>query len=136
MHLSALALSALLSTATAWLPGEHKRIVSRVGVNLFDRKSLYDAGRVRKRFLPIDYGNDKGKIRGVNLGSLFVLENWLADDMMPGWGCPTTSEFDCVSALGQSQANADFQSHWGAWITADDFTRMVAYGLNTVRIPV
>lgn len=51
-------------------------------MELFNRKSLYDAGRLKKRFLPGDYGNDKGKIHGVNLGSVFVLENWLADDVM------------------------------------------------------
>lgn len=127
---------ALASSAVAWLPGEHKQIVSRDGVNLFDRKSLYNAGHLKKRFLPGNYGNDKGKIRGVNLGSLFVLENWLADDVMKSWDCPTTSEFDCVSALGQATANTNFQDHWGTWITADDFTLMVSYGLNTVRIPV
>lgn len=136
MHFSAFTLLNLLSFTTAWLPGDDKRILSRSGLDLFNRKSLYDAGRLTKRFLPNSYGNDKGKIRGVNLGSLFVLENWLADDVMSSWGCPTTSEFDCVSALGQTQANIDFQSHWGTWITADDFTLMVEYGLNTVRIPI
>jgi hypothetical protein len=68
MHLSATILVALASTAVAWLPGENRQIVSRDGVELFNRKSLYDVGRVKKRFLPGDYGNDKGKVHGVILG--------------------------------------------------------------------
>lgn len=52
-------------------------------------------------------------------------------------GCSSQkSEFDCVSYLGQSAANAAFQSHWESWITQDDITEMQSYGLNTVRIPV
>jgi glucan endo-1,6-beta-glucosidase len=42
-----------------------------------------------------------------------------------------------VSSLNdQAKANADFQSHWQTWVTADDFTQIVQYGLNTVRIGV
>lgn len=126
-----------VSCVNAWLPGQHKQILSRDGLDLFDRRSLWEAGRLTKRFLPNQYGNDKAKIRGVNLGALFVLENWLADDVMSGWGCTSVSEFDCVSSLhDQNKANSDFQHHWQTWVDATDFARMVAYGLNTVRIPV
>jgi glucan endo-1,6-beta-glucosidase len=132
-----LVIQAFVLTTLAWLPGEHKHIYSRDGLNLFNRSNLYENGRLAKRYLPTDYDNDKGKIRGVNLGSLFVLENWLADNIMAGWGCNSTSEFDCVSSLhNQTQANIDFQGHWQTWVTASDFTQMVSYGLNTVRIPV
>ena len=132
-----LILAAFISLVLAWLPGEHKELLSRDGVNLFDRKGTSEAEELTKRFLPNSYGNDKNKIRGVNLGALFVLENWLADNVMSGWGCNSTSEFNCVSSLhDQSKANGDFQRHWKTWINSSDFSRMVSYGLNTVRIPV
>jgi aryl-phospho-beta-D-glucosidase BglC (GH1 family) len=82
-------------------------------------------------------GNDRSKIRGVNLGSMFVLENWLAGNIMAGWGCNSTSEFDCVSSLhNQTQGNIDFQGHWHTWVIASDFAQMASYGLNTVRMLV
>jgi aryl-phospho-beta-D-glucosidase BglC (GH1 family) len=118
-------------------PATHKQILSKDGIDLFHRNHLPQARALKKRFLPGSYGNDKNKIRGVNLGSMFVLENWLATNVMAGWGCNPLSEFDCVSSLNdQAKANADFQSHWQTWVTADDFTQMVQYGLNTVRIGV
>ncbi|KIX09235.1 uncharacterized protein Z518_00314 [Rhinocladiella mackenziei CBS 650.93] len=130
--------SSLLATGSrAWLPGEHHQILSQDGVNLFSRGSLHQAGLLTKRYLPNNYGNDKNSIRGINLGSLFIIENWLANDVFASWGCNSTSEFDCVSSLhDQDKANRLFQNHWRSWITEEDFRQMVSYGLNTVRIPV
>lgn len=137
MHFRSAVVLAFASAVHAWLPGEHKQIFSRDGLDLFNRSSLYEAGRLTKRFLPTDYGNDRGKIRGVNLGALFVLEHWLANNVMTGWGCKTDSEFDCVSSLNdQDKADSNFQGHWNTWVTADDFSQIVSYGLNTVRIPI
>ncbi|KAK5189842.1 hypothetical protein LTR96_009614 [Exophiala xenobiotica] len=139
MHISTPALftSLFILGSQAWLPGEHRQILSKDGIDLFNRSSLHQAGMLAKRYLPTAYGNDKNAIRGVNLGSLFIIENWLSDDIFAGWGCKSTSEFDCVSSINnQTKANSDFQRHWGSWITKDDFTKMVSYGLNTVRIPV
>lgn len=52
-------------------------------------------------------------------------------------GCGNAvSEFDCVSAIGQTAANSAWGKHWSTWITKDDFTQMASYGLNTVRIGV
>ncbi|KAL1970318.1 hypothetical protein VTN77DRAFT_5478 [Rasamsonia byssochlamydoides] len=121
-------LSALCGLATAWLPGVHKDIYSVDGQNHFNKT----AGSADKRWLPAS-----GKIRGVDLGSLFVFEPWIAENAWSQMGCGgKQSEFDCVSALGQSAANSAFASHWGSWITKDDITQMQSYGLNTVRIPV
>ena len=52
--------------------------------------------------------------------------------------CPSSaqSEFDCVSSLGQTNANAAFQNHWNTWIVQSDISQMVSYGLNTIRVPV
>lgn len=77
------------------------------------------------------------KIRGVNLGSQFVIEPWMASDEWSSMGCGgTQSEADCVAQLGQDQANAAFAQHWSSWTTKDDIDLMKDYGLNTVRIPV
>ncbi|ORY75633.1 glycoside hydrolase superfamily [Leucosporidium creatinivorum] len=50
-------------------------------------------------------------------------------------GCGSAkSEFDCM--LGNSSAQAGFTWHWEDWITQEDFTKMKALGINTVRIPL
>lgn len=79
-----------------------------------------------------------GKIRGVNLGSQFVVEPWMASDEWKSMGCDGDhpSEFDCVLKLGQSEANSAWATHWSTWTTQDDITEMQSYGLNTIRIPV
>lgn len=78
-----------------------------------------------------------GKIQGVNLGSLFVIEKWMAEEEWKSMGCEGQwSEFDCVSHLGQDTANQVFKSHWATWITEGDFDQMKRVGLNAVRIPV
>jgi hypothetical protein len=122
---------------SAWLPGQQKEIYARDGSNLFNntalpRDSIGDSASKSKRWL-----SASGKIRGVNLGSLFVFEPWIAESAWSSMGCGSyASEFDCVSGLGQTQANAVFQNHWGTWITQSDIAQMQSYGLNTIRVPV
>lgn len=77
------------------------------------------------------------KIRGVNLGGLFIVEPWMMNDEWNSMGCGgTKSEFDCVLKLGQAGANAAFDTHWAKWIKQDDITQIKSLGLNTIRIPV
>jgi hypothetical protein len=129
----AFAFLSLLLPASAWIPGVHKTIVSHNGTNLFNSTPGYYRNTTKtKRWIPAS-----GKIRGVNLGSMFVFEPWLAEPAWSSMGCGSyNSEFDCVSGLGQTQANAVFQSHWASWITQIDISQMQSYGLNTIRIPV
>ncbi|RDL31330.1 putative endo-beta-1,6-glucanase [Venustampulla echinocandica] len=128
-------MSAILAAhAAAWLPGEHREIYSLEGINLFNKTKLFSniTSNSTKKWLP-----SSSNIRGVNLGCLFVFEPWLASDEWGSMGCgPYVSEFDCVSALGQSQANVIFQNHWDSWITQDDITQIQSFGLNTIRIPI
>ncbi|KAF3937787.1 hypothetical protein ABW19_dt0205352 [Dactylella cylindrospora] len=80
---------------------------------------------------------DKGVIRGVNLGGLFIIEPWMQSQEWSNMGCGAyKSEFDCVMNIGQAKADAAFKKHWQTWITEADFKEMVSYGINTVRIPV
>ena len=110
-------LTTLATLANAWLPEENKSITAKDGTNLFS--------------------SSNGKIRGVNLGSQFIFEPWLASSAWSDMGCGgKNSEFDCVSSLGQDAANTAFANHWSSWITQDDINEMVSYGLNTIRVPV
>ncbi|KAG7142925.1 glucan endo-1 like protein [Verticillium longisporum] len=106
-----------LQLSSAWLPSERPE------------------GTLNKKWLP-----GSGKIRGVNLGSLFVFEPWIANSAWTGLGCEDSpdrsSEFDCVSKLGQEQADAAFQGHWASFITESDLDEMKRYGINTIRIPL
>jgi hypothetical protein len=131
MRLSSIVLLASTAIVSAWLPGEDKEIIAQDGANLFNTTSV--TGRSTfKRWLPAS-----GKIRGVNLGTLFVFEPWIANTQWSNMGCGSQkSEFDCVVHLGQAAANSAFQNHWNTWITQADITQMRNYGLNTIRIPV
>ncbi|KAG0570236.1 hypothetical protein KC19_6G146700 [Ceratodon purpureus] len=80
---------------------------------------------------------NEDKIRGVNLGGLFIVEPWMMGDEWRSMGCDgRNDEFQCVQALGQAAADAAFQRHWGSWITQDDINQIKSNGLNTVRIPL
>ncbi|KAJ5084889.1 glucan endo-1,6-beta-glucosidase B [Penicillium alfredii] len=110
-------LSALAGLASAWLAGDNKEITSKDNKNLFSSVN--------------------NKVRGVNLGSQFIFEPWLGESAWSDMGCSgRASEFDCVSSMGQKAANESFAKHWGSWITQDDISEMVSYGLNTIRVPV
>lgn len=103
-----IALLASLPTALAWLPAD---------------KSL-------------SAFNGTSKIRGVNLGSSFIVEPWMAyGEWHDNLGCgDTESEWDCVKSIGQDQANKVFKQHWQSWIVEDDISKMISYSLNTIRV--
>ncbi|KAI5866045.1 glycoside hydrolase family 5 protein [Durotheca rogersii] len=85
-----------------------------------------------RRWLP-----STDKIRGVNLGSQFIIEPWMAWDEWNSMGCGNRNdEWQCVEALGQDAADAAFRRHWDTWTTQDDIWQIKSLGLNTVRIPV
>ena len=108
----------LAALASAWMPGG--KLLGHENAN------------IGARWLPAS-----GKIHGVNLGSLFIIEPWMASDAWNAMGCGgQQSEFDCMRALGQTAGNAAFQSHWNSWITQDDIRQIASLGLNTIRIPV
>ncbi|KAL7957933.1 glycoside hydrolase family 5 protein [Trichoderma compactum] len=117
--LSAIAFSILLASTNAWTPQSNAKVFSRDAKNVM-------------RWLP---GSDK--FRGVNLGSQFIIEPWMASDEFASMGCGgLNDEWSCVQKLGQDAADAAFQKHWDTWITQDDISQIKSLGLNTVRIPV
>lgn len=129
MHFKTLAVLSYGALVAAWFPGEDKGLISSDGVDLFNRSSSDVSG---KRWLPV------GKIRGVNVGSLFVVEPWMMSNTWAQMGCgdQVKSEFDCVLKLGQAAANNAFKGHWDTWVTQADLQEMISYGINTIRIPV
>ncbi|KAI1857584.1 uncharacterized protein JN550_013153 [Neoarthrinium moseri] len=125
--------AAWASLAQAWLPNDGtKTITNRDGVNIFARDVPSSGDTKSPRYLP-----SFSKVRGVNLGSQFIVEPWMSGAAWSSMGCSgQDSEWDCVKALGQAKANEAFKGHWSSWITEQDFDNMASYGLNTVRIPV
>ena len=121
-----LLLAVFATRALAWLPFHDD------GTGLFNHTFEVTNSSFSKRTLPAF-----DKIRGVNLGSMFVFEPWMASNEWNNMGCgPYKSEFDCVVGLGQDRANAAFQNHWNTWITQADIAQMKGYGINTIRIPL
>ncbi|ORY70599.1 glycoside hydrolase superfamily, partial [Leucosporidium creatinivorum] len=77
------------------------------------------------------------KVRGVNLGSLFVFEPWMAGTSWKTLGCDGyDSEWQCIEAVGLDKVQAGFENHWNTFYNATDFTAMASVGLNLVRIPL
>lgn len=119
-----------LAVVSAWLPAQHKELVTSTGTSLFKSSPFATKSTT--------WQSDPRKIRGVNLGSMFIIEPWMANNEWNNiMGCNHASdEFDCVKALGQSKADTTWAAHWARWFTQSDISQMVSYGLNTIRIPV
>ncbi|EMD32256.1 glycoside hydrolase family 5 protein [Gelatoporia subvermispora B] len=73
------------------------------------------------------------KQRGVNLGSWFVLERWIADSPFQSAASPAQSDLDVARG---GNAKEILEHHWDTWITDEDWAWLTAQGINTVRIPV
>ncbi|KAI3579443.1 glycoside hydrolase superfamily, partial [Fusarium oxysporum f. sp. albedinis] len=118
MHLK-LALPLFLAVAEAWTP--QSRAAAKA-----------NGEKITERWLPND-----DKIRGVNLGSQFIIERWMAEESWKNMGCSAyNDEWACVKGIGQDKANAAFKKHWETWIIEDDIKQIASLGLNAVRIPV
>ncbi|KAH7042659.1 glucan endo-1,6-beta-glucosidase B [Macrophomina phaseolina] len=80
------------------------------------------------------------KIRGVNLGSQFIIEPWMARHEWAAMGCgDAEAEFQCIkNQYGGDIARASqvWKKHWATWINGTDLDQMVQMGLNTIRVPV
>ncbi|KAF2205036.1 glycoside hydrolase [Delitschia confertaspora ATCC 74209] len=114
----------------AWLP--YKRDLLGERVNKTNSSLLTAQGHITAGSSPT-----YDKIRGVNLGSLFVVEPWMIGQEWASMGCaPSHTESGCVTKLGRDRADKVFQKHWDTWITEDDINTIQSYGLNTVRVPL
>lgn len=73
------------------------------------------------------------KQRGLNLGSWFVLEKWIASSPYQNAVKPGESDFDVARGKDAKQI---FERHWDEWIKEDDWQWIKDKGYNSVRIPV
>ncbi|KAF7304812.1 Glycoside hydrolase family 5 protein [Mycena kentingensis (nom. inval.)] len=71
--------------------------------------------------------------RAVNLGSWFVLENWMTPSMFPPHAI---SEHDVVSSDPISCSRRRLERHWDSWIEDSDLRYLASIGINTVRLPI
>lgn len=81
------------------------------------------------------------KQMGVNAGSWFVNEAWMAPSLFDCASGSKKAEHNIVAGYGTSNeglqsARARLEEHWDTWITEDDFKQMADVGINTVRIPI
>ncbi|OCF60683.1 glucan 1,3-beta-glucosidase [Kwoniella mangroviensis CBS 10435] len=79
------------------------------------------------------------KVRGVNLGGWFILENWMMPSFFEDEVLKDTyinDEWVYCSYLGKEECLNRLEKHWDSYITEDDFKRFANYSLNTVRIPM
>lgn len=73
------------------------------------------------------------KQRGVNLGSWFVLEKWIAPGPFRNAASPGESDLDIAKGR---DAKAILEQHWDSWIKDEDWRWIKERGYNSVRIPV
>ncbi|EKM57736.1 glycoside hydrolase family 5 protein [Phanerochaete carnosa HHB-10118-sp] len=73
------------------------------------------------------------KQRGVNLGSWFVLERWIAESPFHSATPPGQSDHDVARG---PQAKEVLEHHWDTWITEQDFAWIAQRGFNAVRLPI
>ncbi|RMZ90711.1 hypothetical protein DV736_g2045, partial [Chaetothyriales sp. CBS 134916] len=125
----ALFLAVFISTSLAWLPGSSSPWINTRTVS--PRSSNHSA------YSSLSNSSSGWKMRGVNLGSLFIIEKWMAYTEFHDMGCAKQpDEWSCVQALGQNAADSAFATHWDTWVTQEDINEIASYGLNTVRVPV
>ncbi|KAF9520403.1 glycoside hydrolase family 5 protein, partial [Hydnum rufescens UP504] len=73
------------------------------------------------------------KQRGINLGSWFTLERWIAESPFCNTRPNCASDLDVARA---QDARRILETHWDSWITEGDWQWLSAHGFNTVRIPI
>ncbi|KAH9887994.1 glycoside hydrolase [Cubamyces lactineus] len=73
------------------------------------------------------------KQRGVNLGSWFVLERWIAESPFHDAAAPAQSDLDVARG---AHAREILERHWDTWLTEADWKWLADAGINTVRVPI
>jgi len=82
-------------------------------------------------------------VRGVNLGSWFLLEQYMAQHLFKDndgkrltGNCTPIDERGLMKQLNASVSKERMEVHWGSWITEQDIAWIASHGLNTVRVPL
>ncbi|KAJ2453613.1 Glucan 1,3-beta-glucosidase 3 [Coemansia sp. RSA 2336] len=76
------------------------------------------------------------KLYGVNLGSMFCLEPWIATNLYKDYQQHNPeAECDLLECMGD-EACEKMEAHWNSWLQRADFEKMASMGINSVRLPV
>ncbi|KAI9482376.1 glycoside hydrolase superfamily [Coemansia mojavensis] len=76
------------------------------------------------------------KLYGVNLGSMFCLEPWIATELYKDYQQHSPeAECDLLECMGD-EACEKMEAHWNSWLQRADFEKMASMGINSVRLPV
>ena len=80
------------------------------------------------------------KIRGINIGSYFVLEPYINPSLFYqfiGLNEHVVSDsYTFCEYLGPLEANKQLINHWDNWINFDKLKKIKSFGINTIRIPI
>jgi len=76
----------------------------------------------------------RGVLHGVNLTGWLTLESWVTPEIFAGSGA--LDEPSLITALGERAYAEVVRRHRETFVTADDFARIAARGLNAVRLLV
>lgn len=72
------------------------------------------------------------RILGVNLSGWFIPEPWVTPSLFAATGA--SNEVELQNALGTETYNERIRRHYETFIGEDDFSRIAAIGLNSVRL--
>lgn len=82
----------------------------------------------------------ESKIKGVNLGSYFVLEPYINPSLFYQFlginDAVVSDSYNFCKYLGPYEANKQLIKHWNSWITFEKLAKVKQYGINTLRIPI
>lgn len=85
--------------------------------------------------------NGTQKIRGANLGSWFVIEWFMSQDLFAKIKCDPKQDGQylleqCLYRNKSVKPSVVLDTHWSNFITESDFVSMSKKGINAVRLPV
>lgn len=73
---------------------------------------------------------------GVNLGSCFVREKWMFEDLMNGKETELDAVKDDIQAHGIDGARDNLERFWNEFMTDEDWNWLQSHGVNSVRVPI
>ena len=83
---------------------------------------------------------ESNKIRGVNIGSYFVLEPYITPSLFYQFiglnNIVVSDSYNFCKYLGPKEANRQLTYHWDNWINFEKLNTLKSYGINTIRIPI
>jgi len=76
------------------------------------------------------------KIKGTNIGSWLIPERWMYSPFYDGVDVYFSQVCGLVATLGLPAAEKRIIEHLDSWFTEEDMDRLVAVGVNHIRIPI